>query len=106
MLRDEGLSNPGGNVMKLSAIVMSAVLVVAVPFAAEAVIHHFTVASIDGAQETPPNGSTSTGSGTFTLDTATGIATAGQYMNVGKVTAFYGTTLVKDNDYSHYYGVQ
>jgi len=42
---------------------------------------------------------------TFTC-TATGIATAGQYMNVGKVTAFYGTTLVKDNDYSHYYGVQ
>jgi len=61
--------------MKLSAFVLSAVLVLAAPFAAEAVIHHFTVSSIDGAQETPPNASLSTGSGTFALDTATGIAT-------------------------------
>jgi hypothetical protein len=37
-------------------------------------IHTFSV-SIDGGQETPPNGSVSTGSGTFTLDDVSGIAT-------------------------------
>jgi hypothetical protein len=45
------------------------------PGAAPAAIHTFDVASIDGAQETPPNASTSTGSATLTLDDSTGIAT-------------------------------
>jgi hypothetical protein len=34
------------------------------------------VASLDGAQETPPNGSAATGSGTATIDTATKVLTA------------------------------
>jgi hypothetical protein len=44
------------------------------PVGSLAAIHSFDV-SIDGAQETPPNGSPSTGTGTFTLDDSTGIAT-------------------------------
>ena len=42
---------------------------------AGATIHHFTVPSIDEAQETPPTGSSATGSGVFDLDDVTGIAT-------------------------------
>ncbi len=33
-----------------------------------------------------------------------GIATAGQYANIGTVTATYGTTAVTDTDPSHYFG--
>jgi hypothetical protein len=48
---------------------------IALPAMAPAAIHNFDVASIDGAQETPPNASTSTGSATLTLDDVTGIVT-------------------------------
>ena len=47
--------------------------IVTPPVGAFAAIHTFEVASIDGAQETPPNASTSTGTATFTLDDSTGI---------------------------------
>src|SRR5688572_18264436 len=60
--------------MRKSALALVVGLALA-PGVAAAAIHTFEVASIDGAQETPPNASTSTGSGTFTLDDATGIAT-------------------------------
>jgi hypothetical protein len=43
---------------------------------AGATMHHFTVPSIDGAQETPPNGSSATGSGVFELNDVTGIRQA------------------------------
>jgi hypothetical protein len=54
---------------------VAAIAFATMPVGVFAAIHTFDVASIDGAQETPPNGSTSTGSGTFTLDDSTGIAT-------------------------------
>jgi len=55
--------------------VATAFSLIALPAMAPAAIHNFDVASIDGAQETPPNASTSTGSATFTLDDVTGIVT-------------------------------
>ena len=62
--------------MRAHALVLaSALSLVTLPAGVPAAIHNFEVASIDGAQETPPNGSTSTGSATFTLDDVTGIAT-------------------------------
>jgi hypothetical protein len=60
--------------MRHFAIALSAAVLLATPPGVGATLHHFTV-TIDGAQETPPNASPSTGSGTFTLDTVTGIAT-------------------------------
>lgn len=47
---------------------IAAVLMLALPGAAGAAIVHFA-ATIDGAQETPPNGSAGTGTGTFVMDT-------------------------------------
>ena len=62
--------------MRAHALLLTAGLsLIALPARAPASIHNFAVTSIDGAQETPPNASTSTGSATFTLDDATGIVT-------------------------------
>lgn len=36
--------------------------------------------------------------------TASGIATEGQYENIGSAIGYYGQIMVKDNDYSHYFG--
>ncbi len=49
---------------------IAATICLIVPAAANATTYNFA-ASLDGAQETPPNGSTGTGTGTFVLDTAT-----------------------------------
>ncbi|MBN1877563.1 MAG: hypothetical protein JXA33_25295, partial [Anaerolineae bacterium] len=38
--------------------------------------------------------------------TKSGVATAGQYANVGRVTAIYGSLTVSDEDASHYFGAQ
>jgi hypothetical protein len=37
--------------------------------------------------------------------TASGTVVAGQYMNIGTVTASYGGQVYSDEDYSHYYGI-
>jgi hypothetical protein len=60
--------------MHMTRLALAAALVLALAPSGQATIHTFTVASIDGVQETPANGSVSTGMGTFTLDDSTGVA--------------------------------
>src|SRR5262245_29831476 len=55
------------------AIVIASALALVSPVPGGTAVLNFGV-SIDGAQETPPNASPGTGSGTFTLDTTTGVA--------------------------------
>jgi CHRD domain-containing protein len=63
-----------GGIMHAMRVFFAAVLVLGLALVGHATIYNFTI-SLDGAQETPPNGSTSSGMGAFTLDDATGIAT-------------------------------
>src|SRR5262245_53870043 len=64
--KDRRVGGVAGTSLVLSAAIVFAVLATATTAPAATV---FFSTEVDGAQETPPNGSTGTGNGTFIMDT-------------------------------------